>query len=1586
MSGIPNAFAQFDSPDAAPSAPAPSPSIPQIPAIPNAFAQFDNPDNPTPQAAPSVNTTVSVPNAFKQFDASTQSADTLPFKDRVHDGDEPNGQVNEPMYSKVWKWANKPVYDFHNWGTRDGAGSLERGAEEGAEDLLDGLDSPLSIGLMLGTFGGSALEQVGLKGAVDFAGGLLPKGLKILGATEKTAPIYAKGLKVLVDAGFSAPLVYNLAHQSPQFLDALKDGDYETAARLGTNILAGGAMAAIGAKKTFEDAAYIKNARALIEKGQSIETADQIRDTMKTVKKIAGEYEKDDQIAKEHATTYRKTLQEGLKAGSGLDDVTMGGIMKYIEAGGDDGITKLKAQKALLEGTMPVRPESPENPKLFTEEPNPTVKDFGSKKNFEQFVNDHHGGSEDAAKTELAKQFDVAQYTDENGKKVDVELKPQDQIPIKKVWNKGYVYRAVDPVIQPMVVNSGLKTGDFYNSPEEALEKGVLPPSGNREDLKVFAVPRAEAEGSNIAYRTRDVGEQGVPSKSHSQATMSEDEARKYMASRQKVQNGKPQELVRVDLSKLKPGDFVRMAGPNGNDWIKFARDLNESEVEKVGKNKPNLMPSHEVETTNGAPTGAVTPLRPDSEHNLTMDNSRFESQYTQPEKDRLLAAYDKATNLSPEQKQIANELRKFYLDWLDEASKKGMIRTAVENYYPHAFARENPSLLENIFGVKLDGSDNPAFNKLAHQTHNGAFDTSVAAAKHRVFETAFQAEMAGFKHQTFDVTFHAANYLYKMEKAIAGQKFLDSLRASGAKASDGSPLAALRGSSHVVGEDVKRPALLVNPNTPRGIAISQDIVRALQQRGEMEDLVNSGKIDKLPYTREVIDPKTGEKSEVPAYAWNTDKYTTINHPAFRDWQFIGKDTGGNDAILKAQMTVHPEIADYVKQVVGADKSAMRNSTLGRAALAASREVKGGSLLFMSPFHAVQETLRGVMMAMGGIAKEKTRFNPFDWSPANVEGDPIAERLVAGGMKLKDYRAETMTSEGLTGGRYGLGRVPGLGKLNQYIHDLTFNKIVPALKVRAGKSLYYRLLDKMPGASADEIARMAAAHINDVFGGQNWRELGVSASAQDVARTFALAPDWALSEMRMLGRAAGLVGNKASQQIARGDMLKLGAAMFVTTRLLNMLVSGKPHPEAPFGVVVPGKSGEDDKIYSVRTLPTDVMHAVSDPGGFIRGRVNPLIVRPAVEALSGRDEFGRKVDLGQEAMDFVRNVVPIGVQGLLRGGVGSQALGTIDQAAKASGATIYRYRTEAEKLAQEKASDRMPTGPVDPRQLAVHQRNIRLEDALRNGEIGPGTIYHAMPAREAHQIINNSRMTPLQARFDRLPLNDALDVWQIATPSEKDTLHSLLWKKRIAYIRTHTAAQRADDPTWEKMQKIYGDLSQPVASLQPATALQTPITFHQNLQPDESMNDPDTRFNTARHEAAHIVTSEVLRPGSVISTGLNDQGGFTQITPPEGKASVNQLSPEDVRNLVAVSYAGGLGEEGGTTAKHVSADLARRQQILGPQGLAGNEEMAEARARVNAILADPKNKEMMDRVAASLNKKGKLSGDEIRQLLKPKGK
>ena len=127
-------------------------------------------------------------------------------------------------------------------------------------------------------------------------------------------------------------------------------------------------------------------------------------------------------------------------------------------------------------------------------------------------------------------------------------------------------------------------------------------------------------------------------------------------------------------------------------------------------------------------------------------------------------------------------------------------------------------------------------------------------------------------------------------------------------------------------------------------------------------------------------------------------------------------------------------------------------------------------------------------------------------------------------------------------------------------------------------------------------------------------------------------------------------------------------------------------------------------------------------------------------------------------------------------------------------------------MADQYASDRMPTGPVDPDKLAAHQKELALEDQLRAGEISKGQLRHIIAPRRAEELEKRKDMTPLQARFDRLPLSEALNVWASATNVEKDQLSKQLWKKRHAWLKEHPGPERASEPVWRKLQNAYADL------------------------------------------------------------------------------------------------------------------------------------------------------------------------------------
>src|SRR5208282_3550825 len=120
---------------------------------------------------------------------------------------------NMPWYERAWDWANSPLINLNP--------ENQGGFTGGVEDVASSLTSPLSIALTVGTFGGGAI-------------------LRGLGLAAEETPLVLKGIKALVDVGFTAQGAVQAAKESPRVLDALKEGDYDTAKRLAVHVLAGG--------------------------------------------------------------------------------------------------------------------------------------------------------------------------------------------------------------------------------------------------------------------------------------------------------------------------------------------------------------------------------------------------------------------------------------------------------------------------------------------------------------------------------------------------------------------------------------------------------------------------------------------------------------------------------------------------------------------------------------------------------------------------------------------------------------------------------------------------------------------------------------------------------------------------------------------------------------------------------------------------------------------------------------------------------------------------------------------------------------------------------------------------------------------------------------------------------------------------------------------------------------------------------------------------------------------------------------------------------------------------------------------------
>ena len=432
-----------------------------------------------------------------------------------------------------------------------------------------------------------------------------------------------------------------------------------------------------------------------------------------------------------------------------------------------------------------------------------------------------------------------------------------------------------------------------------------------------------------------------------------------------------------------------------------------------------------------------------------------------------------------------------------------------------------------------------------------------------------------------------------------------------------------------------------------------------------------------------------------------------------------------------------------------------------------------------------------------------TGINPFGKLDFDLNNDPALEFGVSHGLTLGGSRRSLADfTEGVASHSSIINRIPGLRTLQGEMQHFLFDRYIPGLKARAYKSLFDRYQKAYKDISPVEAAQFAAAHANELFGGLNYGQMGRSMATQDFLRATTLAPDWLESEVRSLYRAL----DPRRGALMRQDIMRMAAIMFGASRVLNYLTSGQPHLEAPFGVVVPGQQkGEADKVYTLRTLPTDMMHALTSPRDFIAGRVNPLSVRPAVEFLTGRDRQGRKVEFPQEVGDFFSAFTPITATNIANKLQDVGNLSGAEVAARTLGASTYQYKTEAEKLALQFASDRMPSGPLSGEQLAAHRRKLRAEQMIRAGE-EPDLMQFS--ARERREIRKNAELSALQAHFQRLPMESALAVWDTATPQERATLVPEFLKKKNSFMRVHntdTLPEKQSNRTYQRLLTMFAE-------------------------------------------------------------------------------------------------------------------------------------------------------------------------------------
>jgi hypothetical protein len=351
--------------------------------------------------------------------------------------------------------------------------------------------------------------------------------------------------------------------------------------------------------------------------------------------------------------------------------------------------------------------------------------------------------------------------------------------------------------------------------------------------------------------------------------------------------------------------------------------------------------------------------------------------------------------------------------------------------------------------------------------------------------------------------------------------------------------------------------------------------------------------------------------------------YVRFNHPAFQKWKFAATDSGGKPILVQGDILVHPDFAGKYEALF--NRSWWGKGPIRRLARGTSSFVK--QTMLQGPFHLFQITTGGI----------EHRINPFRLMDINTS-DPAQQRMAEAGLFAEEGPYQT---EGVAGGGL-LDKIPVAGEYFQAAKDYLFNDYIPRWKMTLALEAEKRNLQRYSADIAagkvtpEQITRMSARQAAAVFGGQNQRAIYRSKTFQDNLRMAFLAPDFGEERIRQLLQATGKYGHEQRMALVIG-----AAGLMVVAKVIEKALTGETHLTRPFTVTYNGKE------YGLRNPASDAWHLFSDPIGYFRNRLNPTYTRPLLEALTGRDSFGRKRSAGQQLSDEVKQIVPIPLRGLV---------------------------------------------------------------------------------------------------------------------------------------------------------------------------------------------------------------------------------------------------------------------------------------------------------------------------------------------------
>ena len=219
----------------------------------------------------------------------------------------------------------------------------------------------------------------------------------------------------------------------------------------------------------------------------------------------------------------------------------------------------------------------------------------------------------------------------------------------------------------------------------------------------------------------------------------------------------------------------------------------------------------------------------------------------------------------------------------------------------------------------------------------------------------------------------------------------------------------------------------------------------------------------------------------------------------------------------------------------------------------------------------------------------------------------------------------------------------------------------------------------------------------------------------------------------------------------------------------------------------------------------DLYHMATAPEQTLTNKLNPLLGM-VYEAMNNKDFYGQKIinsrndllltKLEAEVMFALKFVRPFSLSNTARNiAEGGHSLESVIGPWVGDTSAPYDInQTKAETLAHEiNASHREISGrteeQVDETKIMYSLENeFRTHDPKAQDDLQKAYKTGQVSKYQMREVIANSKLTPLQKQVRRMGLDDATDVYNVATDAEKAQLQTMMERKKENYDRNHATA------------------------------------------------------------------------------------------------------------------------------------------------------------------------------------------------------